>query len=57
MEDLRLEEWTPCEVHGHLFEEGRCRDCGEPRDVDEEETTVANGVADQTGVVVPFDKR
>lgn len=25
------EEWTPCEMHGHLFgEDGTCVDCGEP---------------------------
>jgi DNA (cytosine-5)-methyltransferase 1 len=28
-EPINLHEWTSCEAHGHLFEDGRCRDCGE----------------------------
>jgi hypothetical protein len=23
------EDWTPCEMYGHYFEDGWCRDCGE----------------------------
>lgn len=23
------QDWTPCEMYGHKFEEGYCRDCGE----------------------------
>lgn len=26
---IPFNEWTPCEMHGHLFSDGRCVDCGE----------------------------
>jgi hypothetical protein len=29
MENTPFNEWTPCEVHGHSFVEGRCESCGE----------------------------
>lgn len=28
-DDTRWHEWTPCEFHGHKFQDGSCVDCGE----------------------------
>ena len=26
---MNWNDWTPCEMYGHLFQDGSCRDCGE----------------------------
>ena len=26
------QDWTSCQMYGHLFEEGWCRDCGEKQE-------------------------
>ena len=31
---MDLQDWTPCQVHGHNFAEGKCSDCPEVQDVD-----------------------
>jgi hypothetical protein len=28
----RYDEWTPCEMYGHEYFEGACRDCGDPQE-------------------------
>ena len=31
----RYQDWTSCEMHGHLSKDGHCTDCGECSDPDE----------------------
>lgn len=31
--DDNYHEWTSCEMHGHLYDEGRCVDCGEEQEL------------------------
>ena len=28
-----FQDWTPCEVHGHHYEDERCVDCGEEQEL------------------------
>lgn len=30
--DTDYQDWTPCEMHGHNYEDGRCTDCGEEQE-------------------------